>query len=351
MEKFITGIQQVGIGVTDAVAAKYLYRDLFGMNVLLFDDTAFANLMTRYTGNEIHKRKAILSMNLAGGGGLEIWQFLSRTGEAAASEPCYGDLGIFATKIKTADIEKAHASTSNHHGTVVSGILQSSDNRRHFWVEDPYGNIFDIVESDCWFNPADTACGGVCGAVIGVTDIERSVGFYKDFLGIDEVVYDTIGSAEDAPPGTNDATSFRRVLLKKNLENKGAFSQLLGEIEIELVENRNKSASRIFENRFWGDCGFIHLCFDVLSMDGLKELGKRKGFQFTVDSAGSFEMGEAAGRFCYVEDPDGTLIELVETHKIPVMKKLGLYLNLKKRKSQSPLPKWMVKMLGFNRIK
>jgi len=34
-------------------------------------------------------------------------------------------------------------------------------------------------------------------------------------------------------------------------------------------------------------------------------------------------MGEASGHFAYVEDPDGTLIEFVETHKIPIIKKLG----------------------------
>jgi hypothetical protein len=31
---------------------------------------------------------------------------------------------------------------------------------------------------------------------------------------------------------------------------------------------------------------------------------------FTVDSNNSFEMDNASGRFCYIEDPDGTLIEL-----------------------------------------
>ena len=33
-------------------------------------------------------------------------------------------------------------------------------------------------------------------------------------------------------------------------------------------------------------------------------------------------MGEAAGHFSYIQDPDGTLIEFVETHKVPILKKL-----------------------------
>lgn len=58
---------------TNANEAKYLYKDLFGMNVVIFEDEAEASLMKRYTGHQVHNRHAILSMNLSGGGGFEIW--------------------------------------------------------------------------------------------------------------------------------------------------------------------------------------------------------------------------------------------------------------------------------------
>ena len=62
-------------------------------------------------------------------------------------------------------------------------------------------------------------------------------------------------------------------------------------------------------------------------------------------------MGEAAGHFAYIEDPDGTLIEFVETHKIPILKKIGWYLDLTKRDALKPLPRWMLKSMGLNRKK
>jgi hypothetical protein len=71
---------------------------------------------------------------------------------------------------------------------------------------------------------------------------------------------------------------------------------------------------------------------------------------FTVDSADTFDMGESGGRFSYAEDPDGTLIEMVETHKVPIMKKLGWYLNLKKRGQTKPLPNWLVSLMGLNKV-
>ena len=62
-------------------------------------------------------------------------------------------------------------------------------------------------------------------------------------------------------------------------------------------------------------------------------------------------MGEAAGQFAYIEDPDGTLIELVEAHKIPLLKKLNIYLDLRKRNPSKSLPKWMLGMLRFMKVK
>ncbi|HSH51273.1 MAG TPA: hypothetical protein VK982_06085, partial [Bacteroidales bacterium] len=109
--------------------------------------------------------------------------------------------------------------------------------------------------------------------------------------------------------------------------------------------------------RYWGDLGFIHLCYDISGMKALRKDCESKGFPFTVDSSekhnedNSFDMGEAAGHFSYIEDPDGTLIEFVETHKIPIMEKFGWYLNLKKRDRKKPLPNWMIKTLRFSKVK
>ena len=86
-------------------------------------------------------------------------------------------------------------------------------------------------------------------------------------------------------------------------------------------------------------------------MDALKRECVAKGFPFTVDSAESFDMGEAAGRFTYIEDPDGTLIEFVETHKVPIMKKLGWFIDMTKRDPEKNLPNWVISGLKFNRMK
>ncbi|WP_337044394.1 VOC family protein [Emticicia sp. 17c] len=346
MSEFISGIQQVGIGVRDAGKAWSWYNRILGLNVPLFDDVAEAKLMTPHTNGIIRQRRAILALNMAGGGGAEIWQSKNPEPIAADFTPELGDYGIFSIKIKCLDIEKFAAKHQLK-------IETSPENKSHCWLQDPYGNQIQIIKDNSWFRPSDSLTGGIAGVIIGVSDIDKALKLYKNTLGISEVVYDKTGNFPDFATLGKENTSFRRVLLRKAMNNTGAFSRLLGNVEIELVQEINPASKprKIFAGRSWGDLGYIHLCFDTLNMDGLKELCAKNGFPFTVDSSDTFDMGEAGGRFTYLEDPDGTLIEFVETHRVPIVKKIGWYLNLKKRKTQKPLPDWMVATMGWGKVK
>ena len=62
-------------------------------------------------------------------------------------------------------------------------------------------------------------------------------------------------------------------------------------------------------------------------------------------------MGDANGKWGYLEDPDGTLIEFVETLKVPLIKKIGWSINMKKRDPNKPLPNWIIRAMKFNRVK
>lgn len=348
MHDYIAGIQQVGIGVNDADKAMHHYKELFGFETLIFDDVAEAKLMTQYTGDEVHQRRAALTMNLDGGGGFEIWQYTSRTSAKAENPLQYGDLGINAAKIKCRDVAAAHRAFKDT-SFEITEIEEDPMGNHHFWIKDNDGNWFDIVGGWHWFQNTKKKTGGVSGAVIGVKDMSKAITLYKDVLGISTVMYDKTAYFKDTPTGAK--TKARRVLLAKQQSGKGGFGKLLGSIEIELVEISGREPKKIYENRYWGDMGFIHICFDVINMDALKKLADEKGFGFSVDSLNSFDMESAAGRFCYIESPEGTLIELVETHKVPVLKKLGLYINLKRRKLEKPLPSWIIKLLALSKVK
>jgi catechol 2,3-dioxygenase-like lactoylglutathione lyase family enzyme len=351
MNWVISGIQQIGIGVKDAEASFTWYRQNFGMNVPVFKDAARANLMTRYTSGKAEDRYAILAMNMQGGGGMEIWQYTSKISVDPFFKPALGDAGIYAAKIKALRIHDAfnHFKANGH--VVSSEIRKAPDGSLNFFAKDPDGNLFQVIESKEWFRNEGHFTGGVSGAIIGVSSIDKSIGLYKTILGATDVVYDVLGDAPDFAELNTGGRKVRRALIAVKHHGLGAFGRLLGKAYVELIEVQGYTPRKIYEGRNWGDMGFIHLCFDVRQMHNLGVGVDHAGHKFTVDSANSFDMGKAAGHFTYVEDPDGTLIEFVETHKVPIMPKFGLYLNLRNRDPKKPLPNWMVGLMGLNKVK
>ncbi|MDH5608872.1 MAG: VOC family protein [Cyclobacteriaceae bacterium] len=356
-EVIISGIQQIGVGVRDVKTAWTWYKKYFGFDVRVFEDAAVANFMLPYTGGEPRERYAALSLNMQGGGGFEIWQYTQRVPQPPAQEVKLGDLGIFCAKLRSRDIAKTYQFYQSEGLDLLTTPKADPRGLLHFYVRDPFGNIFDIVQNTTpWFKDEGHVTGGTFGASIGCADLEASVRFYQDILGYTLVAYEGEGTYDDLQGVPSVGQAFRRAILEDQGKRQGAFHSMFGASEIELFQAQEGTGQKVFDGRFWGDLGFIHLCFDISGMDALRRQCEAAGHPFTVDSsqalAGhSFDMGEAAGYFSYIEDPDGTLIEFVETHKVPILKKIGWYLNLKKRNPRKPLPNWMIRALGMNRFK
>ena len=347
----IAGIQQVGIGIAKVHDTWKWYREHFNFNVPIFDEAAEAKLMLPYTGGKPQMRHAILALNLRGGGGLEIWQFTERQPQPPKFQPQLGDLGIFIMKIKSSDVAATHDFLRGKNADLLTEVSADLAGQPHFFLRDPHGNLLEVVEAHEWFQNGQKRApmGGVLGCTIGVSDMEKSLRFYREVLGFDRVVFDEENTFGDFAPMNGGHAAFRRVLLRHSEPRAGAFSRLLGSNEIELVEVKGRKPRKIFEDRMWGDLGYIHLCFDITGMAAMEKRCEKLGHPFTVDS-GSFDMGEAAGHFSYIEDPDGTLIEFVETLKVPLIKKIGWYLDLRKRPKGKTLPDWMLKTLNWGKV-
>ncbi len=354
MSNKINGIQQLGVGVEDVQEAWKWYREHFSMDIRMFEDEAVAELMLAHTAGKPRARHAVLALNMRGGGGFEIWQHKGKKPEPPKFEIRLGDLGINIGKIKTDNIKAAFSKFTESKLNLLGEIEKDPVKNEHFYLKDIYGNLWEIKNEKQVFRKKEkSVSGGVLGAVIGVKNIDESLKVYQDILKYDQIVYDETGVFADFAALPGGKNKFRRILLKHADARMGAFSPFFGSSVIELVQVLDREPRNIYEGRIWGDPGFIHLCFDVNGMDSLREKVKEKGYPFTVDSArnlDSFDMGEAAGNFAYIQAPEGTLIEFVETHKIPLLKKLGWYLDIRKRGSH-PLPNWMLKLFRFKRVK
>jgi len=346
----------MGIGVHDLKEAWQWYIDMFGMDCRIFEEEAQAMLMLPFTGGEPRRRHAVLAVNLQSGGGFEIWQYKGREPVSKEEEIKIGDLGILVCKMKVKKIDQAYAFFQQNGTHLPGSPVNDPAGNKSFFLKDPFGNIFQMVEAEDWFMDEKKITGGSYGAIIGVSDIEKSKVIYSEILGYDETAYDLTDVFPDLQAIPGGDKKCRRVLLKRSRPFTGPFSKVLGQSIIELVSTPGYSGKKTYEGRFWGDPGFIHLCYDIRNMDTLREVCESKGFPFCIDSmkshaGNSFDMGEAAGHFAYIQDPDGTLIEFVETHKMAILKKLGWYLDLRKRDSHKPLPGWMLRILRYSKIK
>ena len=323
------------------------------MNVRILEDDTVAERMLPYTGGQAQKRHACIAVNLQGGGGFEIWQYSERKPQPVNFAVNVGDLGIFAAKVKSRDVKSYHDELLNKYDK-VGPVCHNPSGQACFTVEDPWGNWFQVVEDPYVFIDQKRLSGGIVGAMTGCTDIDKTIPLYRDVLGYDKVIYDKSGIFDDFAFMKGGDQQYRRVMLASSRKRKGAFVPLFGESTIELVQALERSPRKIYEGRFWGDPGFIQICFDVTNMRALEKHCNALGFPFTVDSCKGdehFEMGEASGHFTYVEDPDGTLIELVEAHKLTVLKRPHIFINMLKRNREKAFPKLFFRLMALNKVK
>ncbi len=350
----VNGIQQLGVGVENVEEAWKWYREHFSMDIRMFEDEATAELMLAHTDGKTRDRHAVLALNMQGGGGFEIWQHKGKKPEPISFEIQLGDLGINIGKIKTENVKAVYKKFTEEGLNLLTKVTKDPAGNDHFFMKDIYGNIWEIKNQKGVFRKKEKSLsGGVLGTVIGVKNMDESLKVYQEILQYDEVVYDKTEVFKDLKGIPGGEKKFRRVLLRHSDVKQGAFSPFFGQSVIELVQAIDYEPRDIYEGRIWGDPGFIHLCFDINGMDAFREKAKEIGYPFTVDSAKameSFDMGEAAGNFAYIQAPEGTLIEFVETHRIPVIKKIGWYIDLRKR-GYHPLPNWLMKMFRFMRVK
>ncbi len=132
-----------------------------------------------------------------------------------------------------------------------------------------------------------------CHLVIGVTDMDRAVAFYRDLLGMD-VVFETLISGEP----------FDAALHATRKQEGRVVGGLLGGLMVELLSLGTKPPEQTHRPSITG----IHNL--SLSVPDLEDAHRRiTAAGYTPDQE-PFEIGGV--RMFFVKDPDGTPVELIE---------------------------------------
>jgi catechol 2,3-dioxygenase-like lactoylglutathione lyase family enzyme len=133
-----------------------------------------------------------------------------------------------------------------------------------------------------------------CHLVVGVTDMDRALAFYRDVLGM-EVVFETLISGEP----------FDAVLHAKRKQEGRVVGGLLGGLMVELLSLAGKPTTDKPARR--GLTGIHNVSLSVADLDDTHRRLTAAGYQPDQEP---FEIGGV--RMFFVQDPDGTPVEFIE---------------------------------------
>jgi catechol 2,3-dioxygenase-like lactoylglutathione lyase family enzyme len=133
-----------------------------------------------------------------------------------------------------------------------------------------------------------------CHLVVGVTDMDRALAFYRDVLGMD-VVFETLMSGE----------SFDAALHAKRKQEGRVVGGLVGGLMIELLSLGSKPVADNRARR--GITGIQNVSLSVTDLDDTHRRVREAGYSPEQDP---FEIGGV--RMFFVKDPDGTPVEFIE---------------------------------------
>jgi catechol 2,3-dioxygenase-like lactoylglutathione lyase family enzyme len=142
----------------------------------------------------------------------------------------------------------------------------------------------------------------VSHVAVGVRDMDRALGFYRDVIGL-PVVFDDIEEfrSVDGQPGVKR----RGVYLRWSDDPHAPFIVL----DEQLTRDHDGVPKRLFET------GIHHFGFWVDDVDAIADRARGAGIEFVYGpaDADTVTYGEAAGgtiRFMLMRDPDGNVVQV-----------------------------------------
>jgi catechol 2,3-dioxygenase-like lactoylglutathione lyase family enzyme len=134
-----------------------------------------------------------------------------------------------------------------------------------------------------------------------VSDVERSIAFYSDLLGLELVV-----TVRRQRPWIKEMTRFSDADLKIAALRLPGSDHMLELIEY--MSPRGTDARKIPTN----DVGATHICFRVTDIDAVYERLRNEGVEFNSPPVTVDELPSPGARCCYFRDPDGIPLELAQ---------------------------------------
>ena len=329
----INGIQHIGIGVRDRDKSYDFYKNAMDFSVPLSKNTGNCTGMLPVIEHD-EERNVVIALNPYGGGLIEIFQYITKK-PIAPKEYDFSANGYLFYGLKVRNIKASMEIVEKYGGEIISESNNTNSDRfipkdfttmkNNGWktaifrdIDGIYGILLEYPESNIGYGNGRPRIGGIEYIAIGVSNLENSIDFYKNILGYTKIVYRAEGNFPEWDVLFGKGRKMKRALLMRERKPEGIFKHFLRGGMIELIEVEGNSGKHMYDGRKWGDIGFMELCFDVTDIDKTLKEVTDKGAEIIVPPYRQ-DMGmNTYATFAYVKDPDGSMLEFADVHRLPV---------------------------------
>jgi catechol 2,3-dioxygenase-like lactoylglutathione lyase family enzyme len=298
----ILGLDHVGLGVRDMRKMAAFYADVFGMQAVATmpeeDHPAIRGLLRSPAA--VHS-----SSLLAGRPGaltLALFQAVEPPPRPIRADPRYGDIGVAKLTFLVDDLPafcRANAGALHLRSSARVAALPGWDEYRFVYACDAEGNLIELVLAA---NGVAGAGPVLCSAGVAVTDLERSLDFYRYVVGLDRLIvppHEHFSGLLDEVTGVSD-TSLRSCLLGSS-KGRGM---------LELVEMTSPRGRSIPLGTQWGDFGYLQLCMYGTQGSRLAAQVKAENLDVLLPLQ-TIDDPAFPAEFMYLRDPDGIPVEVL----------------------------------------
>lgn len=303
----ISGVHHVAMGVKNLGAMRSFYRDVLGFTEVFAEfDEAEQELMREVVRSSRAVFGGVMLSQRAGGIMLELIRRTDPVARPIRRDFRYGDIGVAKMTIAVPDpgiLYRELKDNVNFCSEPKVASIPGWGDHSFVCLKDPEGNLVELAAMGN--TPAVDGFGGICSIGLAVTDLDRSVSFYRNMPGPDREitgVHDGFSGLVDELSGGKN-TGVRSCFLAAQSGEGG---------RIELFEVLNPRGRSIPFSATWGDYGYLQVGFHCDDVRDMISYGEGAGIDFLCGHKIMDEgIPEHPGEFVYARDPDGIPIEFL----------------------------------------
>ena len=304
----VTGVHHIGIGVRNIEVSRQFYRDVLNCTQVMADFGIGYNGMSDFFRTSPHVFNGWMYHQLEDGIVIECIQRFEPTPRPIHKQPRYGDIGVNKLTVEVADAGKfceAYKDKIRFLCEPKETNIPGWGDYRFVYGTDPDENLIEFISSSTI--KVDGMLGRIRSLGISVTELERSVAFYRKHTDFDTVIlepHESFSGLVGEVSGSRD-TRVRSCLLA----NSNGCHML------ELYEVSKPRGRSMPFHVLWGDYGYLEGCFLCNDILGLTRHLLKEDLEF-ISHPTAIEVNEpglqSTAWFIYVRDPDGIPVELLE---------------------------------------